>query len=113
MEDGKVEVEDCVVVGEAWVGRVGDIISLVTDGNYTKVSTVGGKFMVRKCSYALEARLPTKIFARASRECIFNLGQVKVIRRFDNKRLAFTMMDGSEVVMSKQHSMEFRRMRGL
>ena len=113
METGKVEADDYVVVGEVWVGRVGDIISLVTDGNYTKVSTVDGKFTIRKNSRELEERLPGKIFCRAGRSCLFNLGQVKVIRRYDPKRFALVLEDGDEVVMSTLQSIEFRRSRGL
>ena len=109
----RLRCDDYIVVGEAWVGLVSDIISLTTDGNYTKVSTVDGKFTIRKKSNECEARLPEKMFCRANRGCVFNLGQVKIIKRYDSKRLALVLEDGQEVVMSRLQTIDFKRSKSL
>jgi DNA-binding LytR/AlgR family response regulator len=105
--------DDYVVVGEAWIGPVRDIISLTTSGNYTKVSTMEGSWTVRSTSKALEKKLPQAMFQRASRTQIINLGHVKSIRRHDKRRFIIHLEDDEHIIMSGGESVAFRRARNL
>jgi two-component system, LytTR family, response regulator len=93
-----------------WVGPVGEIVILETDGNYTAISVSSGQtLMVRGVLYKWEASLPPSLFFRVSRDCIINLKHVIEMRMHDAKRFSFIIPGNREVIMSRLQTLEFRK----
>jgi two-component system, LytTR family, response regulator len=97
-----------------WVGSVGEIVTLETNGNYTSFFLNNGqKLMMRGTMASWEVKLPPSLFFRASRECIINLRHVIEMRMYDTRRFSFIILGNREVIMSTKQTLEFKRIKRL
>jgi two-component system, LytTR family, response regulator len=97
-----------------WLGPVSDIVYVETEGNYSRfLISNGQRLMIRGSLVRWENGLPSSFFFRAGRDCIINLSKVTELRPHNSKQLAFTMIGGNEVIMSRLQTIKFRRTRSL
>jgi two-component system LytT family response regulator len=97
------------LVNDSAILRLQDIISLNSEGNYTKVTDRHGRgHLIRRQLYKLQERLPSAQFFRVSRYQVVNLAHVEKVEPFDRKRLAFRLDDGQEITLSRIQTRQFR-----
>lgn len=95
------------------VVRLGEVMLLESEGNYTRMILGSGRaFVLRRPIYQCEKRLDPKVFYRVNRECIVNLAHVKEVGMLDPKRYFFLFSDGRKVEVSRKRSVSFRREMG-
>jgi DNA-binding LytR/AlgR family response regulator len=106
MKDGKLAVDDMIIVGEGYKGqlvRVGNISTIEVDGNDITVRVNGGERVTTRCSLArCKQRLPEHFFV-TGRNCMVNLAEVSKVN-MASRTFVLTMKDGTVVPVSRHQS---------
>lgn len=103
--------EDQVFVKDGdkcWFVRLSDVRLFESDGNYIKVYFAGNKPMIHKSLNALDERLDSRTFFRASRKHIINLGWVENIDTWFNGGLLVQLKGGEKIEVSRRQAARFK-----
>ncbi|WP_299676022.1 LytTR family DNA-binding domain-containing protein [uncultured Tenacibaculum sp.] len=95
--------EDC------WMVAIQDITLFEIVGNYTRVYFKDKKPLIYKSLNKIESRLPTNAFFRVNRQQIVNLNHIKNVTPWFNGKLKFTMINATEVEVSRRQSVKFKQ----
>ena len=91
-----------------WVIQVRQIRQLQLEDNYTRIYFENESALVLRSLATLEKRLPSKLFFRANRTQIFNLGYIEGVVPWFNNGLKVTLRGGQEVEISRRPAKLFR-----
>jgi len=109
-ENDQVFVKD----GEkCWFVKLSEVRLFESDGNYIKVYFRENKPMIHKSLNALDERLDSKTFFRASRKHIINLGWVDKIDTWFNGGLLVQLKGGEKIEVSRRQAARFKEMMSL
>ena len=91
--------------------KVGDIVSIVADGDYSNVRLVGGQtHRARKSLRDWLARLPENVFARVHRSTIVNLEHVERVEEWSHFSYRLYLRGVNEpVAMSRRYAGQLKR----
>ncbi|MEQ8881932.1 MAG: response regulator, partial [Cyclobacteriaceae bacterium] len=104
-ENDQVFVKD----GEkCWFVKLSEVRLFESDGNYIKVYFRENKPMIHKSLNALDERLDSKTFFRASRKHIINLGWVDKIDTWFNGGLLVQLKGGEKIEVSRRQAARFK-----
>jgi len=108
---GRLAHGDKVFVREnerCWFVEVGQIRLLESEGNYTRVHFGEVQPQLFRSLNAMEARLDPKVFFRANRRQIINLGWIAGIEPWFSGGLLVELKGGAKVELSRRQAQEFR-----
>jgi two-component system LytT family response regulator len=88
----------------------GEIRRIEANGDYARVHTPGGTYLLHVSLGELEQRLDPARFLRVHRSHIVNLEAISHLQPFDERRLLIALRDGSQVVASRAASEKLRRL---
>ncbi|PYR61893.1 MAG: DNA-binding response regulator [Acidobacteria bacterium] len=91
-----------------WIVNVADIRLLESEGNYTRLYFGVHRPLILRSLQALEARLDSAVFFRASRSRIMNLRWVAGVDTDVDGGLIVTLRDGPKVPVSRRQSRRLR-----
>ena len=91
-----------------WFVKLTDVRLFESDGNYIKVYFQENKPMIHKSLNALDERLDDKMFFRASRKHIINLGWVEKIDTWFNGGLLVQLKGGEKIEVSRRQAARFK-----
>jgi two-component system, LytTR family, response regulator len=91
-----------------WVIQVRQIRQLQLEDNYTRIYFENESALVLRSLATLEKRLPSKLFFRANRTQIFNLGYIQDVVPWFNNGLKVTLRGGQEIEISRRPAKLFR-----
>lgn len=86
------------------------ILHIRADGDYAELHTSAGVHLVHVSLAELAGRLDPAQFARVHRSHIVNLGAVRYLRPYDDRRLQVVMEGGLELIASRAASEALRRL---
>lgn len=104
-KDDQVFVKDG---DKCWFVNLTDVRLFESDGNYIKVYFGGNKPMIHKSLNALDGRLDDRMFFRASRKHIINLGWVENIDTWFNGGLLVQLKGGERIEVSRRQAARFK-----
>lgn len=104
-KDDQVFVKDG---DKCWFVKLEDVRLFESDGNYIKVYFGGNKPMIHKSLNALDERLDDRMFFRASRKHIINLGWVENIDTWFNGGLLVQLKGGERIEVSRRQAARFK-----
>ena len=104
-EDDQIFLRDS---SRCWVIQVRQIRQLQLEDNYTRIYFENESALVLRSLATLEKRLPSKLFFRANRTQIFNLGYIEGVVPWFNNGLKVTLRGGQEVEISRRPAKLFR-----
>lgn len=104
-KDDQVFVKDG---DKCWFVKLADVRLFESDGNYIKVYFGGNKPMIHKSLNALDERLDDRMFFRASRKHIINLGWVENIDTWFNGGLLVQLKGGERIEVSRRQAARFK-----
>jgi len=104
---GYVERLAVPVKGGIRVVRTSDIESFETEGNYLRLNTPGGRFLVRKTAAELESRLDPRQFIRIHRRFIVNIDKVHEVQPWFSGDAIVIMQSGARLRLSRTHREAF------
>ena len=93
---------------KCWFVRLSDVRLFESDGNYIKVFFGNHKPMIHKSLNALDERLDSKSFFRASRKHIVNLAWIENIDTWFNGGLLVHLKGGEKIEVSRRQSARFK-----
>lgn len=93
---------------KCWFVRLEDVRLFESDGNYIKVFFGTNKPMIHKSLNALDERLDSRHFFRASRKHIINLGWVEKIDTWFNGGLLVQLRGGEKIEVSRRQAARFK-----
>lgn len=93
---------------KCWFVRLEDVRLFESDGNYIKVFFENNKPMIHKSLNALDERLDSRAFFRASRKHIINLGWVENIDTWFNGGLLVQLRGGEKIEVSRRQAARFK-----
>jgi two-component system LytT family response regulator len=96
-----------------WFVRVPEIFLLESEGNYTRVYFANERPLIRRSLNALEQRLDTAKFFRASRKQILNLEWIDKTDLSTSGGLTVTLRGGHTVEISRRQSERLREILSL
>lgn len=108
---GKLTFNDQVFVKDGercWFVKLEKIRLFESDGNYIKVYFDDVRPMIHKSLNALDEKLDSKSFFRASRKHILNLGWVDKIEPWFNGGLMVELKGGDKVEISRRQAVKFK-----
>lgn len=108
--------EDQVFVKDGdkcWFVKLSDIRMFESDGNYVKVYFHNFRPLIHKSLNALEEKLDSNEFFRASRKYIINLRWVENIESWFNGGLMVTLKGGEKLEISRRQAVKFKEMMSL
>lgn len=109
-------LEDQVFVKDGdkcWFVKLKDVRLFESDGNYIKVYFDEVKPMIHKSLNALDQRLDSKSFFRASRKHIVNLSWIEGIETWFNGGLMVRLKGGDKIEVSRRQAVKFKEMMSL
>lgn len=115
-ENKKLTLEDQVFVKDGdkcWFVSLSNIRLFESDGNYIKVYFDNNRPMIHKSLNALDEKLDTRSFFRASRKHIVNLSWVESIEPWFNGGLMVKLRGGDKVEVSRRQAAKFKEMMSL
>ncbi|MTI21255.1 response regulator [Fulvivirga sp. RKSG066] len=115
-EEKKLALEDQVFVKDGdkcWFVSLSNIRLFESDGNYIKVYFDNNRPMIHKSLNALDEKLDTRSFFRASRKHIVNLSWVETIEPWFNGGLMVKLRGGDKVEVSRRQAAKFKEMMSL
>jgi len=115
-ENKKLTLEDQVFVKDGdkcWFVSLSNIRLFESDGNYIKVYFDSNRPMIHKSLNALDEKLDTRSFFRASRKHIVNLSWVESIEPWFNGGLMVKLRGGDKVEVSRRQAAKFKEMMSL
>ena len=86
---------------------------LRAEGNYVRVHTVDGSYLVRDSLTGLAARLPSDQFCRVHRSLVVRLGGVREVEVLGHGELALRLRGGATVVSGRRYRDQVRQRLGL
>lgn len=98
---------------KCWFVKLEDVRLFESEGNYIRVWFKSSKPLILKSLNALEERLDSRHFFRANRKHIVNLHWVEHVENWFNGGLRFTLLDGTNVEVSRRQAARFRELRSL
>ena len=110
-EDEILQEDDQIFLRDnnrCWVIQVRKIRQLQLEDNYTRIYFENESTLVLRSLAALEKRLPSKLFFRANRTQIFNLGCIEGVVPWFNNGLKVTLHGGQEVEIARRPAKLFR-----
>jgi two-component system LytT family response regulator len=96
-----------------WIVATEQIQIFESEGNYTRVYFEGHRPLIYKSLNALETRLDTSLFLRASRTHIVNLRAIKSLEAQPDGGLSATLAGGLIVAISRRQSRKLRALLSL
>jgi two-component system LytT family response regulator len=93
---------------KCWFVRLEDIRLFESEGNYVRVYFKSNKPLILKSLNALEERLDSKSFFRANRKHIVNLQWIDQVENWFNGGLRLTLLDSTQVEVSRRQAARFR-----
>lgn len=93
---------------KCWFVRLEDIRLFESEGNYVRVFFKTNKPLILKSLNALEERLDSKSFFRANRKHIVNLQWIDQVENWFNGGLRLTLLDGTQIEVSRRQAARFR-----
>ena len=96
-----------------WFVRLADVRLFESDGNYIKVYFENNKPMIHKSLNALDEKLDSRSFFRASRKYIINLSWLESIEPWFNGGLMVKLKGGEKVEVSRRQAAKFKDMMSL
>jgi two-component system LytT family response regulator len=96
-----------------WIVRLRDIFLLESEGNYTRLHFGKERPLIPRSLAALEQRLDSATFFRASRKHILNLQWIDKVEEGVSGNLVVTLRGGQTVEMSRRQSARLREVLGL
>lgn len=93
---------------KCWFVRLSDVRLFESDGNYIKVFFENNKPMIHKSLNALDERLDSKSFFRASRKHIVNLAWIEKIDTWFNGGLLVQLRGGEKIEVSRRQAARFK-----
>ncbi|MDX1627168.1 MAG: response regulator [Fulvivirga sp.] len=112
----KLALEDQVFVKDGdkcWFVSLSSIRLFESDGNYIKVYFDNNRPMIHKSLNALDEKLDSRSFFRASRKHIVNLSWVDSIEPWFNGGLMVKLRGGDKVEVSRRQAAKFKEMMSL
>ncbi len=112
----KLSLDDQVFVKDGdrcWFVRLEDVRLFESDGNYIKVYFENNKPMIHKSLNALDEKLDSRSFFRASRKYIINLSWLDSIEPWFNGGLMVKLKGGEKVEVSRRQAAKFKDMMSL
>jgi len=114
--DLPLEADSRILIKEAdscFFVRLVEISLIESEGNSSRIHTGHASHLVHKSLSSVEARLPPRLFFRANRCQIINLGAINHLEPWFSNTLRATL-DGDVVVeFSRRASLDFRESQGL
>jgi two-component system LytT family response regulator len=110
-DDKKLGIEDQVFVKDGercWFVKLGNIRVFESDGNYIKVYFDENRPMIHKSLNALDEKLDSRSFFRASRKHIINLSWVESIEPWFNGGLMVKLKGGDKIEVSRRQAAKFK-----
>lgn len=98
---------------KCWFVSLSNIRLFESDGNYIKVYFDNNRPMIHKSLNALDEKLDSKSFFRASRKHIVNLSWVDSIEPWFNGGLMVKLRGGDKVEVSRRQAAKFKEMMSL
>lgn len=98
---------------KCWFVSLSNIRLFESDGNYIKVYFDGNRPMIHKSLNALDEKLDSRHFFRASRKHIVNLSWVEGIEPWFNGGLMVRLKGGDKVEVSRRQAAKFKEMMSL
>lgn len=114
--DKKLTLDDQVFVKDGdkcWFVSLSNIRLFESDGNYIKVYFDNNRPMIHKSLNALDEKLDSRHFFRASRKHIVNLSWVEGIEPWFNGGLMVRLKGGDKVEVSRRQAAKFKEMMSL
>jgi two-component system LytT family response regulator len=96
-----------------WLVQLSDIVLLESEGNYTRLYFGKDKPLIPRSLAALEERLDSALFFRASRQHMVNLKAIEKIDTNVAGNLVVTLRGGHAVEMSRRQSLRLREVLSL
>lgn len=93
-----------------WFVPVRDIEALEACGHHVRVRLPKDAPIIHRSLGFLEARLPSRLFFRASRNAIVNIREVKAVEPWFSGGLRLTMRSGSIYELSRRQARRFREL---
>ncbi|UII34218.1 LytTR family transcriptional regulator DNA-binding domain-containing protein [Fulvivirga ulvae] len=112
----KLTLDDQVFVKDGdkcWFVSLSNIRLFESDGNYIKVYFDNNRPMIHKSLNALDEKLDSRHFFRASRKHIVNLSWVEGIEPWFNGGLMVRLRGGDKVEVSRRQAAKFKEMMSL
>ncbi|HEX2101003.1 MAG TPA: response regulator [Candidatus Synoicihabitans sp.] len=91
-----------------WLVTATDIVLLESEGNYTRLYFGANKPLIPRSLSALEERLDRKVFFRANRQHIVNLGAVEAVHPGVADNLVVSIRGGRRIDLSRRQSLRLR-----
>lgn len=104
-EDNQIFLRDS---SRCWVIQVRQIRQLQLEDNYTRIYFEDESALVLRSLATLEKRLPSKLFFRANRTQIFNLGYIEGVVPWFNNGLKVKLRGGQEIEIARRPAKLFR-----
>ncbi len=115
-ENKELTLEDQVFVKDGdkcWFVKLSNVRLFESDGNYIKVYFDNYKPMIHKSLNALDEKLDSRSFFRASRKHIINLSWLESIEPWFNGGLMVKLKGGEKVEVSRRQAAKFKDMMSL
>ena len=80
-----------------------EITHIESAGNYVKIITGSGQYMIRETMKNIEGKLDNDIFFRIHRSLIVNISSIKVIEPWFHGDYQVTLKDGTQLNMSRNY----------
>ncbi len=116
IQDKPLTLQDQVFVKDGdkcWFVSLSNIRLFESDGNYIKVYFDNNRPMIHKSLNALDQKLDSRSFFRASRKHIINLSWVENIEPWFNGGLMVRLRGGDKVEVSRRQAAKFKDMMSL
>ena len=107
----KLGLEDQVFVKDGdkcWFVKLSNVRLFESDGNYIKVYFDNFRPMIHKSLNALDEKLDSRVFFRASRKHIINLSWIENIEPWFNGGLIVKLRGGEKVEISRRQASKFK-----
>ena len=115
-KNARLGLDDQVFVKDGdkcWFVSLSNIRLFESDGNYIKVFFDNNRPMIHKSLNALDEKLDSRNFFRASRKHIVNLSWVESIEPWFNGGLMVKLKGGDKVEVSRRQAAKFKEMMSL
>jgi two-component system LytT family response regulator len=96
-----------------WFVKLSEVRLFESEGNYIKVYFADNRPMIHKSLNALDEKLDSRSFFRASRKHIINLSWIEKIEPWFNGGLMVQLKGGQDVEVSRRQAARFKEMMSL
>ncbi|HEU4562642.1 MAG TPA: LytTR family DNA-binding domain-containing protein [Longimicrobium sp.] len=92
--------------------RVAEVARVEAEGNYVKLHTAGGAFLLRRTLKALAAQLDPRKFVQVHRSALVNVDRIARLEPWFHGEFVVVMDDGARLTSSRTYSANLRRLAG-